>query len=109
MTIPSNFNAAETFLSKRNVRNVKGKRSTQVVRLSPDEIALRYHGTSVVTWHRNGDVVLRSNGFRTVTTKARINDAAPCRVWQHRFEWFVGQSSRLPVVPFTEGMVVRAL
>ena len=107
--IPSNFDKAATFLGNKCARNVRGKRSTQVVRLGPDEIALRYHGTSVVTWHRNGDVVLRSNGFRTVTTKARINDAAPCRVWQHRFEWFVGQSSRLPVVPFTEGMVVRAL
>lgn len=109
MTIPNNFNKADTFLGKRPARNVRGKRSTQVVRLGPDEIALRYHGTSVVTWRRNGDVVLRSNGFRTVTTKSRINDAAPCRVWQHNFQWFVGQSSRIEPLPFEEGMVVRAL
>ena len=109
MTIPNNFFAAESFIGNHPARNVRGKRSTQVVRLSPDEIALRYHGTSVVTWKRDGDVVLRTNGFRTLTTKARINDAAPCRVWQHNFKWFVGQSSRLPVVPFEEGMVVRAL
>lgn len=108
MSIPSNFNQAETFLSRKSVRTVKGKRSTQVVRLSSDEIALRYHGTSVVTWHRNGDVVLRTNGFRTVTTKARINAAAPCRLWQTNFQWFVGQSSRIEPVPFYEGMVVRA-
>jgi hypothetical protein len=109
MPIPNSFQAAETFLSNKSARPVKGKRSTQVVRLSPDEIALRYHGTSVVTWNRNGDVILRTNGWHSVTTKARINDAAPCRVWQHKFKWFVGQSSRLPVVPFEEGMVVRAL
>lgn len=109
MSIPNNFNKADTFLGSKAARTVKGKRSTQVVRLSPDEIALRYHGTSVVTWRRNGDVILRSNGFRTVTTKARINDAAPVRVWQENFKWFVGQSSRLPVVPFEEGMIVRAL
>lgn len=109
MAIPSNFNQADTFLGGRPARNVKGKRATLVVRLGPDEIALRYHGTSVVTWHRNGDVVLRTNGHHTVTTKRRINDAAPCRVWQHRFEWFVAQSSRIEPIPFYEGMVIRAL
>lgn len=109
MSIPNSFDKANTFLGKWLVRNVAGKRATQVVRLGPDTITLRYHGTAVVTWHRNGDVVLRTNGFRTVTTKRRINDAAPCRVWQTNHSWFVGQSSRLPVVPFEEGMVVRAL
>jgi len=108
MSIPNNFNKADTFLGSKAARTVKGKRSTQVVRIGPDEIALRYHGTSVVTWHRNGDVTLRSNGFRSVTTKRRINDAAPTRVWQTNFQWFVGQSSQVPVV-FEEGMVVRAL
>ena len=107
--IPMNFNQAETFLSKKATRTVKGKRATQVVRLSADEIALYYHATPVVTWKRNGDVVLRTNGFRTLTTKRRINDAAPCQVWQHKFEWFVGQSSQVPVRAFEEGMVVRAL
>ena len=108
MSIPKNFQAAETFLSRRNVRTVKGKRATQVVRLGPDEIALRYHGTSVVTWKRDGDVILRSNGFRTVTTKARINDATPVRVWQRNFEWWVTASPGANPEPFEEGMIVRA-
>ena len=109
MTIPSNFNKADTFLGSKCARPVKGKRSTQVVRLDPDTIALRYHGTSVVTWKRDGDVILRTNGWHSVTTKARINDAAPVRVYQDRFKWYVLQSSRLPAIPFEEGMIVRAL
>ena len=107
--IPNSFDNAATFLGSKCARPVAGKRATQVVRLDSDTIALRYHGTSVVTWKRDGDVVLRTNGHHTVTTKRRINDAAPVRVWQHKHKWFVGQSSRIPVVPFEEGMTVRAL
>lgn len=106
MNIPGNFFSAETFLGRRSVRTVTGKRSTQVVRLSPDEIVLRYHGTSVVTWHRDGSCILRTNGYRTVTTKARMNDAVPMvSVWQRNFEWYVARQGEAPT-PFVEGMRV---
>jgi hypothetical protein len=105
MSIPANFNQAYTFLGKRAARNVKGKQSTKVVRLDPDTIALRYHGTSVVTWHADGRITLRSNGWHTVTTKRRINQGAPVTVYQEKFLWYVDTAERKRV-PFEEGMVV---
>jgi len=55
---------------------------------------VRYHSTRVVTIHPNGDVTLRTGGWRSNTTKCRMNQAAnqfglSFRVYQQDFDWFV--------------------
>lgn len=55
---------------------------------------VRYHSTRVVTIHPNGDVTLRTGGYRTNTTKTRMNQTAnqfglSFRVYQQNFDWFV--------------------
>ena len=62
------------------------------------ERVIRLHQTDIVTISPNGDVVLNTNGYRTQTTKARINDAITPNVYQTRGNWYVGN------VPFTDGM-----
>ena len=62
------------------------------------ERVIRLHQTDIVTIAPNGDVVLNTNGYRTQTTKARINDAITPNVYQTRGNWYVGD------VPFTDGM-----
>ena len=42
-------------------------------------IAVRLYSTDIVTYHPDGRITLRSGGWRTYTTKARINGYAP--VW----------------------------
>lgn len=106
--VPGNFNAADTFLGYRDAKFVRGKAETMIRRIDADTIAMLYHYTPVVTWKRNGDVVLRTGGHYTVTTKRRMNQGGPAQVWQYKGDWYVGQSSR-DVQPFVEGMTVRAL
>ena len=55
---------------------------------------VRYHSTRVVTIHPSGDVTLRTGGYRTNTTKCRMNQAANqfslgFHVYQQDFGWFV--------------------
>jgi hypothetical protein len=55
---------------------------------------VRYHSTRVVSIHTNGSVTLRTGGYRTNTTKCRMNQAANqyglgFHVYQQDFEWFV--------------------
>lgn len=51
---------------------------------------VKYHGTPVVTIHPNGDITLDTGGWRTNTTKHRMNQYAPgVQVYQKNFEWFV--------------------
>ena len=60
-----------------------------------------YHSTDVASRHDDGRIVLRTGGWRTVTTKKRINQAletwgSPYRVYQEAFAWYV---VRLPWAP----------
>lgn len=54
-------------------------------------VVIILHSTPIVTYHENGTVTLNTGGYRTVTTKARMNEVLPqfIRVSQIRNEWFV--------------------
>jgi hypothetical protein len=44
-----------------------------------EDIAVRLHATDVVLYHKDGTITLNSGGWRTPTTKARINAYIPGR------------------------------
>lgn len=54
----------------------------------------------------DGVYILNSGGWRTFTTKQRLNALLPggIQVWQKDFEWFV--STRDGEIPFEDGMKV---
>ena len=54
---------------------------------------IRYHDTDVVHYHKNG-ITLNSGGYRTVTTKKRINTFfeehnMTCRIVQEKCLWYI--------------------
>lgn len=51
-------------------------------------ISIRLHSTDVVTYYPDGSIRLDSGGYRTVTTKDRINRFSPIRVWSKNWEWY---------------------
>ncbi len=101
-----NYFAAQTFLGGRHERTVPGIRSTRVERITESAIALIYHGTRVVTYLNNGTFVLQSGGWHTNTTKTRINDYSPARVYQRNFNWYI--MTKGGPVGFFDGMIVDA-
>tara|TARA_Y100001973_G_C5209218_1_gene344282 strand:+ start:23058 stop:23576 length:519 start_codon:yes stop_codon:yes gene_type:complete len=52
---------------------------------------IKLHGHSIVEFRPNGEVMLDSCGWRTRTTKDRMNRALPDgqRVYQSQHEWFI--------------------
>jgi len=54
-----------------------------------DSYAVQLHLTDVVEFKKNGNVILRSGGWHTVTTNSRINAYAPCHLYSHRGIWVV--------------------
>ena len=64
-------------------------------------VSIRLHGTSVVRFYPNGLVKLNSGGYHTHTTKKRINQYSPVRVYQKNFEWFLNDGT-----PFEDNMLV---
>jgi hypothetical protein len=74
-----------------------------------ENIAIRLHGTDVLTYHPDGGIELNTNGWRTSTTKSRINEyVGPCcRVFQRDHVWYVHDYDYGTDEEFFDGMVVR--
>lgn len=72
-----------------------------------DDISIVLHHTAVVTFRKNGEIVLNSGGWRTTTTKARINAALPTgyHVYQDKREWFVQTPGQQ--VKYQDGMTLQ--
>lgn len=66
-------------------------------------VAIELHGTKVVRFFPNGLVQLNSGGWRTHTTKDRINKYSPVGVYQRNYEWFLRDGT-----PFEDKMLVSA-
>ena len=62
--------------------------------------AIRLYQTDVVIFHTDGSVELNTDGYQTVTTKARINKFSPFTVFQEDFQWYIDSKD----LPFTDGI-----
>jgi len=61
----------------RGMEQRKIGNNTVLIRRTHDTIAVRLHGTDVVTYHRNGTMHLNTGGYDTVTTLSRIHHFSP--------------------------------
>lgn len=87
--LPKSYSEAESFLSGKESRRIPGIRGTSIARVSEDSIACIYHETQVVTWNANGNVTFNSGGYRTKTTKDRMNKGSYFYIYQNRGRWFI--------------------
>lgn len=75
-------------------------RNTLKVSYKDGSEAIRLHNTDVVTFLPNGKIELNSGGWRTATTKERINKFSPARLHQDKGVWYVSGSI------FYDGMLI---
>jgi hypothetical protein len=109
----NSYTAAEKFLAAgRNPGQRKLANNTVVRRTEEGELAIRLHETDVVTFTRLGITILNSGGWKTVTTKDRINEALSGTGWrlsQERGQWYVGYAdSAANRHVFADGMKICA-
>lgn len=81
------YAALDAFLGRLEHKNIPSIRSTMVIRRRNGDIAVQYHLTDVVTAHVDGTFTLYSAGYRTSTTKSRMNTFSPARVYQTKGVW----------------------
>lgn len=67
----------------------------------PLYVAVKLHDTNVVTYHVDGRIVLQSGGYKTVTTKQRINEFSPIDVWSDHGIWYCGVPLETPYYTVT--------
>jgi hypothetical protein len=105
-----NYQEADTQLTGRCKQRRKVGNNTYLERRQGGAIALLLHSTDVVTFRPDGAIVLNSGGWRTPTTKDRINNYLPAgsNLWQENGQWFFrcegfwGTKERL----FADGMIL---
>lgn len=62
-------------LGKRDQKKIGN--NTWLIRRDAETVALRLHSTDILTFKLDGTVTIKTGGWQTVTTKARINEHVP--------------------------------
>lgn len=66
----------------------------------------RLHQTDIVRVTPKGKTILNSGGWRTSTTKDRMNGAAGVRLWADKGSWLVGSNGAGVAVPYYDGITL---
>jgi len=110
-----NYLKADSLLAGRNKLSRKVGNNTYLVRHSGvpgDSIHLKLHDTYIVTWYADGHVELNSGGWRTVTTKARLNEylEGGYSISQVKGQWYLsryrGNGVHEDVCMFEDGVTI---
>lgn len=96
-----NYTTAIEKLGNRDKRKVAN--NTYLLREADGTIGLLLHETVILKWKPDGTVILDSGGWKTVTTKDRMN-YSPYRVFQDAGLWYVMGEGK--TVPYFDGMIL---
>lgn len=67
-----------------------------------DNVVIRYHGHPIVVLHADNSITLDDCGWRTSTTKERLNLYAPYGfgIWQEKFVWYYRTADNAAAQPW---------
>lgn len=88
--------------------------ATTARRLDNGGVAIKYHNTDVITYGPDGSITVNTGGYRTVTTKTRINEYLPrgypnlyqsagVWYWYDGSDIYVGTREKATRIPFNDG------
>lgn len=88
-------------------------RATTVSRTRTGSMQVIYHSTVVIEWG-DKNIILNSGGWKTLTTKTRMNQAMNqyglgYSVFQKDFEWHVVNQKTGAVIAYEDGMTLPRL
>ena len=109
------YTKADSLLEGRCKLQRKVGNNTYLVRNSGvpgDSIHLKLHDTYIITWYQDGRTELNSGGWRTVTTKARLNEHLSGHyISQVKGQWYVCRyqnGKHEDVCMFEDGVTIHA-
>jgi len=68
-------------------------RATHLIK-NGDSFGVKYHNTVVVTIHPDHTYTLNSDGYRTPTTKRKIEEYSPASIYQKNWIWYIYDSGK---------------
>jgi len=85
------------------------KRNTRLTEYEDGRRTLRLHATDIITWKPDGTKILNSGGYKTRTTKARLNEFLPdYRIYSKNYNWYIEKKTMTGTEPieFMDGMEI---
>lgn len=76
-------------LNGKDTHTITHQRGTVFVRGDNEDLILTYHGSKLVTYHQNNSFTLSGCGFRTKTTKARLTEYGPAKIYAGNGTWMI--------------------
>ena len=67
------------------------KNNTLEINYADNTVGIRLHQTDIITIKPNGNQILNSGGWKTPTTKERINYYSNARIYQEKGVWYIGE------------------
>jgi hypothetical protein len=107
-TYGTTYDDLNTRLQGRCKNSRKLMNNTYAEHLANGDIGIRLHSTYVLVFHPDMSITLNSNGWRTYTTKDRINGQSMFTVYQRAFNWYVWIVQTGETVDYADGMTVHA-
>lgn len=92
MKTVQSYKQADTLLQGRCLNSRKLANNTYLKRQVDGSIGVKLHSTYVVMYNQDGTIVLNSGGWRTPTTKDRLNTFSPAGIWQKNSVWYIGSN-----------------
>ena len=89
-------------IDRMNGRDTKKLANNTYARKEGENIVIRLHNTDIAVFLPNGNVVLKTGGWQSSTTKSRINKFTQASIYQKNNVWYFNDGS-----VFYEGVSVR--
>lgn len=93
----------ETLNAKLGSRESRKLANNTYAKRRGDHIAIMLHATDILKYWPDGRIEVQTGGWKSSTTKARINDYAPMSLFQRKGQWFWRNG-----MPFTDGDTFNA-
>lgn len=84
------YTNADAMLQGRCKDRRKVANNTYLERRDNNKIALRLHNTDILIFEPSGVIEYQTGGWKTPTTKQRLNEFGPLRIWSDRGVWYCG-------------------
>lgn len=107
---PKTYEAWKAFLGNKPYRKVEN--NTEIAETpgaGGSSFSLYLHGNLIAEWTKDGLIKLSDGGYKSNTTKARLNQFVPVSIYQKDYIWYIGAvlEGHVSDVPFENGVTVR--
>lgn len=95
------YESCKNILSKRDTKKLA---NNTYLRKEENCFVVKLHNTDIIKIYLGNIYELNTNGWQAATTKARLNEFTPARIYQKRGIWYLGKED----IPFFDSIVVNS-